>query len=150
LTYGRCKVCHWKHAKELNKRLNQGHNAAQLNEWAKTKEPPLSFDRKTLYAHKPHAKHPADALVAYADRGLEVAIPTVTTSEALNALKDIGMANVMADPTLVNPAHMLKAIDLLERQKSNGPAILDIIAKMMVGAKVEHVVTIEGQATEIS
>lgn len=149
--FGRCKICAWRHAKEFNRRAKQGWNGAQLEEWARTKG--LIFNRKTWYNHRDrHTQHPADALVAYAERSAQVAIADVTTDDALNAIKNIGLANIREDPSSINASHTLKAIEIMERKReaSTGAQLLDVIVKSMLGQRVEHLVVIDGDSQEMA
>lgn len=145
---GRCKICAWDKAKAFNKAVAQaGMNASQAQTWASQRG--LTFDRKTYYTHRDHSQHPADALVSYADRAALQAAPTVTNTQFLEAIRDIGFQNAVDNPENVTLGHALKAVDTLERRRDQGQDLIAVLAKMMLGAKVEQVVTIEGQYQEV-
>lgn len=146
---GRCKICAWDRAKELNRRVAQGGwNAAEAAAWSEPKG--LTFDRKTFYAHKEHSQHPADALVSHAENAAAKAHPTVTQTAFYEAIRDVGFRNAMSDPSSVTLTHALKAADALERRKDQGADLLATLAKLMMGAPMQQVVVIEGEAQEIT
>lgn len=145
---GFCKVCAWPNVKALNRQLNAGMTAEAAVQWCKQRGM-TTLNIKTIYKHKGHSKHPSDALVSYADRSLAGTVPAYSNQEVLAAMRDIGMANMAADPSTVSPGHALKAIELMERKNSTGQQLLDIIAKGMLGKPIKEMVIIEGSATEV-
>lgn len=141
-------MCSWDKAKQFNKAVATGGlNAAQALAWATQRG--LTFDRKTFYTHRDHSQHPADALVTYAERAALQAVPTVTNDEFLTAIRNLGMQNAIQNPESVTVAHALKAVDTLERRRDSSGDLLAALAKIMLGARVEEVVVIEGTAQEV-
>ena len=149
MTVGSCKLCAFKKAKELNRRIKQGWNAVQVLEW--TEPLGLTFDRKTFYKHRDeHAQHPADALVSYADHAVSLTEATVTPDQFADAIMQIGFQNAMADPSQVSINHSLKAASLLMAKKDPAQDLMKALIAVMHGARPADVVVIEGTAEEIS
>ena len=125
--------------------------AVQAQVWMDRKDPGFHADRKVFFRHRDnHSKHPSDILVSYDEHNRSLSVPSVTPQQALDAIKNIGMANMAADPTTVNPAHVLKAIDLMTRKQSQAEDLLAIMAKMMLGKKVAELVVIDGDPKDVT
>lgn len=145
---GRCKICNWSEARTFNRRATQGNwNSAQAQAWSEPRG--LTFDRKTFYAHKPHMLHPADAIVSYGDRAVAQAWPTVTQTDFYQSIRDIGFKNAMDAPEDITLTQAMKAADALERRKEQGQDFLAVMAKLIMGAPIRDVVTIEGDYEQI-
>ena len=146
---GYCKICHWRSGvRDLNRQaFSKGWSAGQAVAYAKSKG--LEFERKTWARHLTHARHPADALVSYAENSASLAPQTVSQTDFYQAIRDIGFRNALANPDDVTVMHALKAADSLERRKDHGQDLLAAMAKLMMGMPMHDVVTIEGEATEV-
>ena len=136
-------ICNWSKAKEFNKLLVKNNwKAPAAVAWAA--ENGLKFERKTFYVHKIHSVHPSTALVTFAQQAQAVAYPAVTQTQFYESIRDLGFKNAMEDPSTVTLTHALKAADSLERRKDQGTELIAALAKMMIGAQVRQVVTVEG------
>lgn len=142
---GYCRLCAWVHEPELNERMRAGWNASQINAWMSKFD--FSANRQTIYKHREHITSKADKLVAYAERSQAVAPTTVTNQQFLTAVRDIGMKNVLADPDSITVRDALKAVQLLETQKSESNVLI-LLAQVMTGNAPPTV--IEGVSEEVN
>lgn len=144
---GYCSICAWEFAPELNKKLKLGWNARELNDWAQTKG--KTFHRETLYAHKKHLTSGVDQVVQAAHMIPERdKIRTVSNDQFLEAIRDIGLANALQDPSSVNLNHSLKAVQILESKKEKPQQVLLVLAGAVMGRLPEP--AIDGEVREIT
>lgn len=126
---GFCKLCVSPYAAALNKKIEQGANAAEAQRWAKDIDPKFTFNRATFYEHQKHITHP---LIPAAEQARKnpVIVPR-TNVGALEAIRDIGMQRAVEHPDEVTVDHALKAMGILEQKKGGTDSFIVVMAKAM-------------------
>lgn len=142
---GYCKLCAFAEAPALNERIQKGWTPRQINGWLQPFG--LQADRGTIYRHKEHLKHPADKVVAHADKTRAAAKQNATTDEFLRAVQDIGFTRAQEHPEEVTIDHALKAAGILASKKERGTNVFLLMAQVVTGNA--PTVLIEGEAEEI-
>lgn len=131
---GYCKICDFEGATFLNRKHAddpEGFNAKRALEFAKTLDASFTFTRQTWYSHVEHITHPL-VTAARAARNSPVVVPKTTTG-ALEAIRDIGMKNILDHPEDVTPDHALRAASELNKKQSGTDNVLIVLAKVLSG-----------------
>lgn len=146
-TPGYCKLCDWPHVGELNKKLKENWNAAQVGKWAKDRYG-FTFVRQTLYIHKAHITASEDKIVSLAKRAqANPVIRNASNQDFLEAIRDIGFSKAMDNPDIITIDHSLKAVQILEAKKDKASDIILVLAKFVTGLPPAYLV--EGEAKEV-
>jgi hypothetical protein len=144
---GYCKLCSFAEVDAVNDRLKRGFNARQVNDFLR--QYGMQVNRQTIYAHKDHITHPADKVVAAAEKArMNPVIKNATTDQFLEAIKDIGFRRAQQNPDEVTVDHALKAASILSQKKENGTNVFLLMAKVITGNA--PAVVVEGQSEEVS
>lgn len=126
---GSCKICSSQYVEQINRLIESGKNEGQVKRAVRELDPDTYWARPTFYAHKDHITHP---LVTQADaaRNHPVIVPK-TNRGALEMIRDVGMARIAKDPSLISPADTLKALSIMEQSKRPVENIWIVLAKLM-------------------
>lgn len=155
---GYCSICAHPNAAEFilgareGGRSGNGWNAAEAQEHAAKYD--FSFTRQTWYKHLEHAKTGEQQLIQAAELvrrqgALDLTdIKRSTNTEVLEAFRDLGLMNSLANPDKVGAREALKAIQILESRKDRGSDSLNILVQFVTGAP--PAVVIEGEARDVS
>jgi hypothetical protein len=106
-----------------------GRNEGQIKRAVRELDPEAYWARPTFYAHKDHITHPL-VTQAEAARRNPIIVPK-TTAGALEMIRDVGMARIVAHPETISPDHTLKALSILESSKRPSANIFVLLAKQM-------------------
>lgn len=160
---GACKLCSWPFEGELNRKIRDAgfdakdrpkFNAAMAERWAKDKYD-FAFTRQTYYKHLDHIRHPADKYVAasHKPRADGELIRSSSNDDLLQAVIDLGMQRIEADPGSVSIDHALKAVQIRESRREKGQDMLLVFAKIVTGqgavAGLLPAPAVEGEFAEI-
>jgi len=147
---GFCAICNSPNVAKINRKVREGWNASQLNEYVKGLGEP-GWIRQTWYTHKPHAQT-AEARVTEA-KSLQVtperavAIRQASNTDFLEAVRDIGYTKAIENPDSVTLEQALKAVSILEGRKSSAADSVKVLVGIFTGSAPSYI--IEGEAREV-
>jgi hypothetical protein len=111
-------------------------------------DPTIYWARPTYYAHKEHITHPLITAVELARKN-PIVVPK-TNRGALEMVRDVGMARIANDPSLITPDHVLKSLSIMESSKRPVENLFVVLAKLMVAPSGESAEVIVGDFTEVT
>lgn len=149
---GWCSLCKSPFLPAINELVKQGKNAGEAARAMSVFD--VSFDRHTYYKHKTHIAD-GERMQTMVEKARENALTggetPKSTRAVLERIRDMGMANALANPEEVTVDHALKAAAELNKQESKGEGVLVILAKAAMGVAHPDVAAyIEGEYTDVT
>jgi hypothetical protein len=136
---GYCSLCQHAEVKRLNAVIEKGASyPAALTAMERFG---IIFSKGTFYTHKQHITSP---LSTYVDEAPKLIGVPKNNRAVLEAIRDFGMAQAMADPTKVTVKDALRAASILAEKDTKQADITVILAKV-VQARPE----IDGEFVEL-
>lgn len=145
---GFCSVCAHTNVADINAKVREGLNAAQLSRWTEERFG-FKVHRSTWYSHKPHALSPEQRVIQAAETQRQaLAIKRGSNTGFLEAVRDIGLAKAIDNPDQVSIDHALKAVSILENRKDRTGDSLNVLINIAVG-QIPAYEVVEGAFKEV-
>lgn len=143
--------------KPLAKLYAEGQKSTAINTWLENNAG-RTVNRRTIYAHREHVKHPKDRLVTAVRKRQSQALTPASSSEEelLDTLVAIGNQRAKDDPDAITMDQVLKAVGLKQQSrqsKQGGIAILVATLTRPLEAPLSLALPegiIDGEAVEVS
>jgi hypothetical protein len=113
----------------LNKLIKDGASYAKATEALKEK---IEFSKGTFYTHKRHVTHPLTTAVEEARSHPIIGTPRSNTA-VVEAIRDIGMQNIMQNPEKITPSQTIRAAAILAEKENRKEELVIILAKEVMG-----------------